>query len=61
MSTESNPGASTLVTTSPQAPLITTFIAVILGASLIEFNEFLFPPKIASLDFSDERNIIVLA
>ena len=37
--------------TSPQAPLISTFIAVILGASLIEFNELLFPPKVTSLNF----------
>ncbi len=52
MSTESNPSASTTgIITSPQAPLISTFIAVILGASLIEFNEFLFPPQIASLSF----------
>jgi len=36
---------------SPQAPLISTFIAVILGASLIEFNELLFPPQITSLSF----------
>lgn len=52
MSTESNFSASTTgIITSPQAPLISTFIAVILGASLIEFNEFLFPPKISSLNF----------
>ncbi len=52
MSTKSNAITSTAgVIASPQAPLISTFIAVILGASLIEFNEFLFPPKITSLNF----------
>jgi hypothetical protein len=36
---------------TPQAPLVSTFIAVILGSSLIEFNEILFPPKVTSLNF----------
>ena len=36
---------------TPQAPLFTTFIAIVLGTSFIEFNEFLFPPKMASLNF----------
>ena len=35
----------------PQAPLFTTFIAIVLGTSLLEFNEFLFPPKLASIQF----------
>jgi len=39
------------VLTSPQAPLLSTLIAVVLGASLIEFNELLFPPKITSPNF----------
>ena len=52
MSTERNSGtSSTGVMVSPQAPLISTFVAVILGASLIEFHEFLFPPKITSISF----------
>ena len=52
MSTESNANTSTAgVIASPQAPLISTFIAVILGASLIEFNELLFPPMLTSLNF----------
>jgi hypothetical protein len=36
---------------TPQAPLVSTFVAVVLGSSLIEFNEILFPPKLTSLNF----------
>lgn len=31
--------------------LITIFLAIILGSSLLEFNELLFPPKIRSINF----------
>jgi len=31
--------------------LITIFLAVVLGSSLLEFNELLFPPKIRSINF----------
>jgi hypothetical protein len=52
MSTEqivarSKPG----VLETPQAPLISTFVAVVLGSSLVQFNEILFPPKLTSLNF----------
>jgi hypothetical protein len=39
------------VVSSPQAPLYTTFVAIVLGTSFVEFNEFLFPPKLSSLNF----------
>lgn len=39
------------VISSPQAPLFTTLVAIVLGTSFVEFNEFLFPPKITSLTF----------
>ena len=51
MSTQQIADTSKGLVASPQAPLISTFIAVILGASLIEFNELLFPPKVTSLNF----------
>ncbi len=51
MSTQQVAESSKGLLTTPQAPLVSTFIAVILGASLIEFNELLFPPKVTSLNF----------
>ena len=39
------------IISSPQAPLFATFIAIVLGTSLLEFNEFLFSPKITSIKF----------
>ena len=36
---------------SPQLTFISLFVAVVLGSSLIQFNELLFPPKITSLSF----------
>ena len=36
---------------SPQANLVSLFFTIILGASLIECNEILLPPKLTSLDF----------
>jgi len=36
---------------SPQVNLISVFVAIVLGASLIEFNSLLFPPEVTSLSF----------
>ena len=36
---------------TPQALLLSTFVAVVLGSSLVEFNQILFPPKLTSLNF----------
>jgi hypothetical protein len=52
MSTQQIADSSKLgVLTSPHTPLLSTLVAVVLGASFIEFNELLFPPKLASLHF----------
>jgi len=37
--------------TSPQMNALSIFIAVVLGSSLVEFNELLFPPKLSSMAF----------
>ena len=37
--------------TSPQGILLSLFWAIILGQSLIDYGELLFPPKLASLNF----------
>ena len=36
---------------SPQMNAVSIFVAVVLGSSLIEFNDLLFPPKLNSLAF----------
>jgi len=52
MSTESNSNSSKSgILTTTQGPFVSTFIAVVVGASLIEFNELLFPPDLTSLNF----------
>ena len=50
MSTESNPNSSNDALTQRIA-IVPLLFAIVLGASLIEFNEFLFPPKLTSLSF----------
>ncbi len=37
--------------TSPQMNAMSIFMAVVLGSSLIEFNELLFPPELSSIAF----------
>ena len=50
MSTEQITSTSTATfATSPQMNAVSIFVAVVLGSSLIEFNELLFPPKLNSL------------
>ncbi len=52
MSTEQIKSTSTATfATSPQMNALSIFVAVVLGSSLIEFNELLFPPKLSSMAF----------
>ena len=52
MNTERNSNSSKSgILTTAQAPFVSTFIAIVVGASLIEFNELLFPPDVTSLNF----------
>ena len=52
MSARNNISASTITfATSPHMNAVSIFVAVVLGSSLIEFNELLFPPKLNSLAF----------
>jgi len=49
MSTEQIKAA--VFATSPQMNALSIFVAVVLGSSLVEFNELLFPPKLSSMAF----------
>ena len=51
MSTKRTYAPATRLLESPQAFIMSAFFAVVLGTSLVEFNETLFPPKITSLNF----------
>lgn len=51
MSTKQTYSPATRLFESPQAVIMSAFFAVVLGTSLVEFNETLFPPKITSLNF----------
>lgn len=52
MSTEQIKSTSTATfAASPQMNAISIFVAIVLGSSIIEFNELLFPPKITSIAF----------
>lgn len=50
MNTESK-AISSEITYTMDVSLVSILMAVVLGSSLIEFNELLFPPKVTSLNF----------
>ena len=50
----SQSSAQTLTTSvmlTPHGAIVLTFMAIILGTTLVEFNDVLFPPKFGSLNF----------
>ena len=51
MSTADSNSSKSGILTTTHSPFVSTFMAVVLGASLIEFNELLYPPDVTSLNF----------